>query len=224
MLHVPIVSDVMTSQVIKVPPSMPFKQVAATLAENAISAVPVVDDSDHLLGVVSERDLLDKEGERGTHMPWLLAGRRRWRNWQRAKGVTAADVMSKRPQTVLEDEPVAVAVRRLAAGDVRRLLVVAPGGRLVGVFARRDALRLIMRPDDEIRATIDREVLRHSLWADPGVQVTVNDGIVSLIGDVDQRSEAERAATLAWAIPGVIDVRNLLRYVHDDVAAGADRS
>lgn len=99
------------------------------------------------MGVVSELDLLDKEGEREGRVPSLLAGRRRWRSWRRAKGRTAADVMTKRVVTIREDDPVAVAVRRLTSGGVRRLFVVRPGGRLVGVFARRDALRLILRPD-----------------------------------------------------------------------------
>ena len=52
------VKDVMTSQVICARPSTPYKELVRLLAERHVSAVPVVDDARHVLGVVSEADLL----------------------------------------------------------------------------------------------------------------------------------------------------------------------
>jgi CBS-domain-containing membrane protein len=52
------VADVMTTDVVTVPPTAPFKEVARVLVSRGISAVPVVDEESTLLGVVSEADLL----------------------------------------------------------------------------------------------------------------------------------------------------------------------
>jgi CBS domain-containing protein len=56
-----LVKDLMTTPVVTVGPTTPFKQIVARLAEHRVSAVPVVDDAGLVLGVVSEADLLLKE-------------------------------------------------------------------------------------------------------------------------------------------------------------------
>jgi CBS domain-containing protein len=56
-----IVADVMTTDVVKVRPSLPLKDVAELLLSRGISGVPVVDAEGRLLGVVSETDILAKE-------------------------------------------------------------------------------------------------------------------------------------------------------------------
>ncbi len=56
------VSDLMTTAVVKVRRDTGFKEIAKLLAEHDITAVPVVDGEEHAVGVVSEADLLRKEG------------------------------------------------------------------------------------------------------------------------------------------------------------------
>ena len=56
-----LVKDLMTTPVVTVEPTTPFKEIVARLAEHRVSAVPVVDDDQRVLGVVSEADLLLKE-------------------------------------------------------------------------------------------------------------------------------------------------------------------
>ncbi|MGW4967112.1 CBS domain-containing protein, partial [Nonomuraea sp. NPDC004186] len=55
------VEDVMTSKVVSVTATTPFKALAETLVSNGVSAVPVLDDDNHVIDVVSEADLLCKE-------------------------------------------------------------------------------------------------------------------------------------------------------------------
>ncbi|TMS00368.1 CBS domain-containing protein [Nonomuraea basaltis] len=55
------VEDVMTREVVSVGAATPFKDIAAALVAGGISAVPVLDDDRHVIGMVSEADLLCKE-------------------------------------------------------------------------------------------------------------------------------------------------------------------
>lgn len=52
------VADVMTTKVVSVTATTPFKDIAQALITGGISAVPVLDDDNHVLGMVSEADLL----------------------------------------------------------------------------------------------------------------------------------------------------------------------
>ncbi|QFZ19675.1 CBS domain-containing protein [Saccharothrix syringae] len=215
----PTVASLMTREVVSAGPTTPFKDIAATLIGREFAAVPVVDDDGHPIGVVSEDDLLPEEEYRGgiEAAPSSFAGHEAKRRWHRAHGTTAADVMTAPVVTVGPDEPVSAAAHRLAEAGVRGLFVVDAGGRLVGVLSRRDLLRVLLRPDDELRDEITREVLGRALWLEPAaVEVGVTDGVVTLRGHVERRSEADIAVRLTRAVPGVVDVVDQLTHSWDD--------
>jgi hypothetical protein len=127
------VKDVMTGEVICARPSMPYKELVRLLATRRVSAVPVVDAERRVLGVVSESDLLLKhEQPTDAFQRLLLAGRRRRRARLKARGGTAAELMSWPVITIGPEAEVAEAgqaaaqaAHRAAAGD-RRL---RPAGR-----------------------------------------------------------------------------------------------
>ncbi|MBC6445850.1 CBS domain-containing protein [Actinokineospora xionganensis] len=216
------VAAVMAKKVVAVDPGTPVKDVILTLARNAISAVPVLDEQLRPLGVVSEADALAKrEYHAGTDdpPPWY-ARRGRKARWLKAKGSTAADIMTSPAVTVGEDEPVTVAARLLAEKKLRRLFVVDKTGRVVGVLARRDVLGTFLRDDDDIRADIERQVLARGMWLIPGtVTVKVHDGVATLYGTLEHRSTAEVARALTGAVSGVVGVRSNLRYEIDDAVS-----
>ena len=56
--------DLMTREVVTVPPATPVTALARLLAERGISAVPVTDAEGRLLGIVTEADLLRRLGRR----------------------------------------------------------------------------------------------------------------------------------------------------------------
>src|SRR5262245_59466510 len=88
------VGDVMTTAVLKVRPTTPFKELARVMAEHHVSARPVVDSDDQLVGVVSEADLLPKQelhGQRPAHR-WALSGRHDFS--ERSTGDNAGQVMT----------------------------------------------------------------------------------------------------------------------------------
>lgn len=209
------VRTVMTADPATVRPDTPFKEIVQLLAERAVSAVPVVDDDGVPVGVVSEADLLVRTEKQGrAKLGWLS----RWSRHERLPGRTAAELMTVQPLTIGPDETLPEAARVLSAAGVRRLLVVDGDGRLIGVVARRDLLRPFLLSDDRLRSQVREDVLWRALWLKPAeVRVEVDEGVVTLAGTVERRSEAELAARLADALPGVVAVQNQLAYTWDDV-------
>ena len=78
-------ADVMVSAVISVRPSVRVEEVANILLANRISAVPVIDEQDQLVGLVSEGDLM-RRAEAGTER-----SRSWWREYLTGKQVLAAE-------------------------------------------------------------------------------------------------------------------------------------
>ncbi len=102
------------------------------------------------------------------------------------------------------------------AAHVKRLPVVDEDGRLLGIVARRDLIRLYTRPDGEVRTAIVHNVLP-ALWVEPGsVDVAVRAGVVTLTGKVDRRSTASIVARVVEATPGVVDVVDEVTFDFDD--------
>lgn len=217
----PTVESLMTTEVVTATTDTPFKEIVRLLDEHRISALPVVDTRGVPVGVVSEADLVAKEEYvGGTEEPRLFAGAARKQRWHKAHGRTAGDLMTKPAVTIATDASVTAAARKLADGNLRRLFVVAPDGTLAGVVSRRDLLSLFLRTDEQIREDIGREVLARALWADPNsITIEVADGVVTLAGQFDRRSEAEMATRLTAARPGVVGVVDHLSYEWDDITA-----
>lgn len=207
------VSQVMNRNTIAVTPDTGYKQLAGLLARHRISAVPVVDASGAPIGVVSESDLLARLR---LPRPSLLTGRRTKEELRKANGLLAKDLMTAPAVTIGSGDSLAMAAIRLARRGVRRLFVVEDG-KLAGVVSRRDLLSSFRRPDEEIRDEIERDILARTLWVSPGqASVTVTDGVVTLLGRLDNRGAVERAGALTNEVPGVVEVRNRLDFVWDD--------
>jgi CBS domain-containing protein len=209
------VGDVMTREVCVVRRSTPLKEIARQLVEHGVSAMPVLDEEDRLLGVVSEADLVNRESRDAR------AGRRR-RPFRRLPppGGTAKDLMTTPVITVSAGTTVSRAARMMQARGVKRLVVVDPEGRLVGLVSRADLVRVFLRDDDDIRREVVQDVLVRMMWADPElVDVRVEDGVVTLSGRLGQRSQVPIAVRLTRAVDGVVDVVSHLGHTVDDAPA-----
>ncbi|MFC4463620.1 CBS domain-containing protein [Streptomyces xiangluensis] len=199
------VRDVMQVPAVSVPGDMPFLDVAHTLAREQLSAVPVVDGDDHVIGVVSESDLLAKAAvmaEPHRHGP---VGRlRQHRLYEKSHGDTASTLMTFPPVTIHPAERVADAAWTAAHARLKRLPVTDHRGRLVGVVSRRDLLRALIRDDAEIRAEVESLVRQHLL--DPrAVEVAVENGVVTMAGRLDKALGPELLASVR-DIDDVVDV------------------
>ena len=208
------VEDVMTSDVVTVSLDTPFKQVGELMAEHRISAVPVVDADGAVVGVVSEADLMLKsEAPEGEPGGW---GRESRERRAKTQAQTAERLMSAPAITVEPGSPLAAAARLMRKQGVKRLPVV-DGGRLVGILSRADVLKSYLRSDDAIRTDVVEGVIRGSMWMDPAtIEVTVEDGLVTMRGEVERRSEVDILGTLALGVEGVVAVEANLTYRFDD--------
>ncbi len=146
------VEAVMTSQVVTARPATPFHELVRLLEQCQISALPVVDDSGRLVGIVSEDDLLIKEGypHGATDASPVDAARYRKR-LDKAAGTRAGEVMAAPVNSVPLGTLVADAVRLMLRLDVKRLPVVDARGGLAGIVARSDLLKVFLRPDPAVR-------------------------------------------------------------------------
>ncbi|WP_371613951.1 CBS domain-containing protein [Streptomyces sp. NBC_00454] len=211
------VANLMTDEVVSVAPGTGFKDVAKLLAQYDISGVPVLDDEDRVVGVVSQTDLL-------AH---TVSGSHPSEQSPPAPGPpTAGEVMSAPAVTVHAEETVADAARLMTRRGIERLPVVDVEDRLVGIVTRRDLLRLFLRPDSEMRRRITDEVLTEVLGVPAGdVDVHVVDGIVTLEGRVERRSQLPALLGLVEQLDGVVAVASRITARTDDTAGmHADRA
>jgi CBS-domain-containing membrane protein len=181
-----------------------------------VSAFPVLDDEDRVVGVVSEADLLAKEalsaGSPG-RVAGLLHHGSHGRQLAKAAGETAADLMSRPPVTIGPNDPVTQAARLMYAKKVKRLPVVDEEGRLIGIVARSDVLSVYSRPDSDIRHEILEGVLLDTLLVDPArFTVTVQDGLVTIEGTPETVMVGRDIIEETRHVEGVVAVRDRLTY------------
>ncbi|RSM64257.1 hypothetical protein DMB66_20335 [Actinoplanes sp. ATCC 53533] len=211
------VDDVMTKDVVSVREDTPYRAVVDLLIGRRVSAVPVVDRAERVIGVVSEADLLHKVEAGGGAHPRISDAWRRRGDRAKAGGRTAADVMTSPVVTAEPSLSLAAAARRMQREHVKRLPVVDSFGHLIGIVTRSDLLKVHQRTDAEIRRDVVNEAL-HDVLAIKGatVQVECADGIVTLSGRVRFRSSADRIARMTRRVPGVVDVADGLAFEVDD--------
>ncbi|WP_128381362.1 CBS domain-containing protein [Streptomyces cavernae] len=215
-----MVSDLMTTSVVRVRRDTGFKETAKLLAEYDVTAVPVVDDDERPLGVVSEADLLRKEAGQLDPAGLLPVLHPRPADRAKAEAATAEGLMNSPAVVARPQWTVVEAAQVMERHHVKRLPVVDEAGRLIGVISRADLLRVFLRGDRAIREEISREVLVRTLGLAPtAVAVQVVDGRVTLRGTVERKSLIPVVLRLCRGVDGVVDVASDLGCRIDDSSA-----
>jgi len=221
-------ADLMTSKVITVHENSTVPEAAKLLAEHRISAVPVVDKDNRVIGMVSEGDLLHRT-ETGTERRrswWLemvastnkLAGEYIKSHSGRVKDVMTRDVLS-----VTEETPVADIAVLLETNRIKRVPVLHDG-KLVGIVSRANLVRALAMtisepaggPEAGDRTIRDKLLaeLKAQRWAEVSpANVTVKDGIVHLWSSYLSEQEKRALVVAAENIPGVRRVEDHMRPV-----------
>jgi CBS-domain-containing membrane protein len=223
-----VVKDVMTPNVITVKKDTPFEVIAVALHTHRVSAFPVLDEADQVIGVVSESDLLAKLAlgiQDDAVVPGMIAGILRRQQLHKAQAVTAAELMTSPAYTVLPEDTVEMAARIMYLRNVKRLPVVDSGGRLAGIVSRADVLAVYSRTDADIAEEIRTGILSTETPANPGtLDVSVTAGVATIVGRPQTRDQGHAIIGRARHVQGVVAVRDRLDYpvpgpAHVDVLA-----
>jgi CBS domain-containing protein len=213
--------DVMTSPPITVRPDMPVAEIAALLIERRISAVPVVDASGRMIGIVSEGDLLRRcelgsDRQRSQWLELLLDRDVPAADFTKAHGKFARDVMTPDVVSVAPDADLVHIAALLERRRIKRVPVVRDGA-LVGIVSRANVLRGLVASrrsesagpaasDMDIRKRLEERLASES-WVDASrLNIVVNDGVVHLWGIVGSDEQRRALAVAAQNIAGVRDV------------------
>jgi CBS-domain-containing membrane protein len=221
-------ADVMATNVITVRLDTPVATIAEVLLANRISAVPVVNDKNVLVGIVSEGDLIHRV-EAGTerHRSWwleLLTGKETLAHeFVMSHARKAADVMTRPVISVQPDTPLGDIAALLEKHRIKRV-PVASNGKIVGIVSRANLIQALVNLNRaKTEASVDDmtlhgnilEQLRSKPWVDPStISILVNNGSVELWGIVDSETEKNAIRVAVEVMPGVRQVANKLVVEH----------
>jgi CBS domain-containing protein len=216
-------ADIMTRDVITARPDDSVRNVAQVLLKNRISAMPVLDAQDRVIGVVSEGDLL-RRAEIGTDQrrswwrDWLAGRERLARDYVRAHGRKVSDIMTSPAISATPDTELVKIASLMEKNGIKRLPVVEEG-RLVGLISRADMLRAFAElsgatvaaptvADEQIRKRLNAE-LGTLRWLSPGkFNVAVDHGVVDLWAAVESEAERKALVVAAETTPGVTGINS----------------
>jgi CBS-domain-containing membrane protein len=202
--------DVMTTDVVVVEQDTPARDAARLIAERGFTALPVVDASGALVGMVGEADLLRNRLPQDPR--WLVHGEPV--EARQAPADVVAQVMTKSPVTVSPNTDLAEVAGLMLDHGVRSVPVVHEG-HLAGIVTRRDMLRSITRADWVVEAEVHNRlgmVGGAQRW-----QVAVTGGKVSIVDKGNSATERHVVEVLARAVAGVTDVE----FTAEPVRAGS---
>lgn len=200
--------DVMTSPAVTVRPDTPVVEAARIMARRRISGLPVVDEDGHLMGIVTEADLLLKEAGPGG-LP-LVAFHAEGPPpdvqplLRRYEGRLVGEVMTREVVATQEDTPLQQVAALMARKNVNRIPILR-GRVVVGVVSRNDVLKAFLVEDEELVRRVQETLEELGLPPDR-VHVEVQDGVVRLRGRVDSPGEARVVALCVRGLDGVVAV------------------
>lgn len=217
--------DIMSLGAATVRPDTAVLAAAQLMLQHGISGLPVIDDEERLVGMVTERDLLRRaetgtEQERPRWLTFLMDPAARAEDYVRSHGRKVSDVMTHDPESVAPDTPLADVVALMERRGFKRLPVVRDG-KVVGIVSRTNFLRVLARRlDDVAKASVDDLVIRQRIvaeiekqgWISTGsVDVVVNGGKVELDGAVGDERVRDALRVVAESVPGVGEVIDRVR-------------
>jgi CBS domain-containing protein len=210
--------DIMSTRVVTVETETPVEKIAELLLKFHISAVPVTDSNNSVVGIVSEGDLM-RRPEMGTdtrrHSWWLnfLVERTDLADeFVKSHGTKAGDIMTKSVITVNEDTSIEEIAEILEKNQIKRVPVVREG-QLVGLVSRANIVQQLAcgrkikievpKDDNALRDEIEK-LLNTQPWASSRTTaVTVNNGAVELWGFVSSEAETDASRVALEAISGI---------------------
>jgi CBS domain-containing protein len=212
--------DVMVHDVVTVGPDEDVAKALQLLVDHDISALPVVDGERHVIGILSEADLLHRE-QIGTekHRAWWLEAVTPASvlalDYAKSHGRKVAELMSEDVISADEDTSLSELANILEKNRIKRVPILKDG-KLVGIVSRSNLIQALAsapsQPENDqladrgIRSAILARLAEQS-WTDFGERnIVVPNGVVNLWGLVGSPEEHKALLALAESVPGVREV------------------
>ena len=211
------VRDLMTTDPLTVSPDTLLKEAARTMVRNRVSGLPVLSDG-AVVGIVTEGDFLRQEANRDQPYRFSLLDAL---FGEGPSNPPAAEIVAEvMTETVISTTPevkIGEAARIMVARGLKRLPVLNEDGDLIGIISRADVVNAFTKPDEIVQDEIREDIVRRLLFLDPEeVGVTVVDGVVTLVGEMENRTEAHLLEELTRRVEGVVRVDSQLTFLVDD--------
>jgi len=188
-----LVREIMTSPAYRVHEGASIGDALQMMATAGVTGLPVVDRQGHVVGIITEADLLKERLE-----PDARAHLRLVPEPSEPLPTRVAQVMTVQPHTVLEDSDVADLARTFARTAWKSVPVIR-GDVLLGVVSRSDVIRAMARPDAEISDEISTALGEIGLVA---WDADVKGRVVNITGTGSARERAA-ATSVAQSVKGV---------------------
>lgn len=144
-------SDIMNTQVVSIRSNATIEEAVKLFAEHKISGLPVVDDNNKVIGVISESDIFEYSrkvqvipllGSSGWISPYTDVSQIAIfkKGFELLSCTKVREVMSEKVVTVKEDTSWQDIVKLMKKSTVNRVPVVDNGGKLIGIITRTDLL------------------------------------------------------------------------------------
>lgn len=142
-----LTKDFMTTNVVTCSPEQTVGDAAKIMVENGFSVIPVVDENEDVVGIVTESDFVGKEIE----IPHALASIKQLfgqnfffkdieKVYENSKNLKLSKVMSGMPVSVNPDTPLSEVVQLMLTKNKKKL-PVTEGRKLVGIVTRKDLIK-----------------------------------------------------------------------------------
>ncbi len=145
------VKDFMTAAPVTARPGATVESAVATMEEHQISGLPIVDEGNHVVGILSEGDLLVRESPLKPPLYMTLLGSIIYfespaqfhQHIQKSLGMLVQDVMTSKPITIGPNASIADAAQVMLEKRVNRLPVVDANQQLLGIITRHDLVKAL---------------------------------------------------------------------------------
>lgn len=191
--------EIMTRSVATVHTDTPVRLAVELMSERCVTSLPVLDEDDRVVGIVSEVDVIR---HRMPHDP--RSHLRREEHEQSDPARLVRDIMSDMVVCLTENADTADLAALMVDNNVRAIPIV-DGARLVGIVSRRDLLRTLIRDDLAIKTDVTRRLDEYAgksgRW-----KLAIDEGIVTIRGHFEDAAQQEIVTVLARTVPGVVRV------------------
>jgi CBS-domain-containing membrane protein len=216
------VSDVMTRTVISVSPQSLVVDAAKLMLKHRISGLPVIDDANKLVGIITEDDLLHRpetgtEPKRSSWLEAIFGVDDGATGYVRSHGVKVQEVMTPDPVTTSPDASLAEAVHVMESHKVKRLPVVSRR-KVVGIISRANLVRALVsvlrstaapsNTDVAIRDRIFKAIDQQNWSSGAMVDVVVRRGVADLWGTILNSAQRRALKVLVESTAGVKQVED----------------